>query len=225
MSTQSLSFTLRVVETYADLLLACRVRADAYGHKVPAYRETMAVPDAVDASPWTAIFLCEDKATGKAVGTMRIQSTTRGDAELEIEKYVTPPAELCLHGRAEVTRLSSVVGADPFVRLALWKAAYLHCMAVQARWLLIGVRKPSLIRAYEQMGAADIFNDRRTVPLGHAGNLPHRVFALDIGSCEKNWRSDNHPILAFMVDTVHPDISVIPSVHRYPAEHVRLHVA
>ncbi len=224
MSSESLSFTLRPVETYADLLTACSVRAEAYGHKIPAYRESMARPDAVDASPWTAIFLCEDKATGKPVGTMRIQSTTRGNTKLEIENYIVPPPELELHGRAEITRLSSIIGADPFVRLALWKAGYLYCMATQARWLLMGVRKPALLRAYERMGARDIYDDRRAVPLGHGGNLPHRVLALDIGACEQNWRANNHPMLNFMVGTVHRDISVVPSVHRQPAEQVRLHV-
>ena len=58
--SESLSFFLRPVETYADLLIACAVRAEAYGYKVPAYRESMLKPDAVDLSPWTAVFLCED---------------------------------------------------------------------------------------------------------------------------------------------------------------------
>ena len=111
------------------------------------------------------------------------------------------------------------------MRLALWKAGYLYCMAIQARWLMMGVRKPALIRAYEKMGAKDIFDDRHTVALGHAGNLPHRILALDIGSCDRNWRENNHPMLHFMVGTVHPDIAVVPSVHRYAAaEKVRLHV-
>ena len=224
MTTESLSFTLRPVESYEDLLRACQVRAEAYGHKEPAYRESMVRPDAVDASPWTAVFICEDKITGQAVGTMRVQWTTRGQTKLEIEKYVVPPPELELHGRAEITRLASPVGADPFVRLALWKAGYLYCMATQARWLLIGVRKPSLIRAYEQMGAKDIFDDRHSIPLAYAGNLPHRVLALDIGACDQNWREKNHPLLHFMVGTVHPDIAVIPSVHRYAPEKVRFHV-
>jgi hypothetical protein len=227
MTNESLSFTLRPVEDYDDLLLACRVRAEAYGRKDPAYLRSMAQPDAIDTSPWTAVFLCEDKTTGNAVGTMRIQSTTRGQTHLEIEKYVVPPPELEVHGRAEISRLASVIGADPFVRLALWKASYLYCMAIQVRWLMLGVRKPALIRAYEKMGAKDIFDDRRTVPLGHGGNLPHRIFALDIGSCERNWRQGNHPMLNFMVGTVHPDITVVPSVHRYAAavpEKVRLHV-
>lgn len=225
MPSESLSFTLRPVETQEDLLLACKVRAAAYGYKVPSYLESMALPDAVDASPWTTVFLCEDKTTGEAVGTMRIQATTRGQTKLEIEKYVIPPPELELHGRAEISRLASILGADPFVRLGLWKAAYLYCMAIQARWLMIGVRKPALIRAYEKMGAKDIFDDRHTVPLGHAGNLPHRILALDIGSCDQNWREGNHPMLHFMVGTVHPDITVVPSVHSYaPAEKVRLHI-
>jgi hypothetical protein len=222
---ESLGFTLRPVETHADLLRACSVRAQAYGHKDSAYRESMSCPDAVDASPWTSVFLCEDKATGTPVGTMRVQSTTLGETTLEIEKYVPPPRALEQYGRAEITRLAAVLGADPFVRVALWKASYLYCMAIQARWLLMGVRKPSLLRAYEQMGARDIFDDRRAVPLGHAGNFPHRVLALDIGSCERNWRAGNHPLLEFMVDTVHPDISVLPSVHRQAAKEVRLHVA
>jgi len=219
-----LSFTLRPVETHEDLLLACEVRAQAYGRKFPEYFESMSVPDAVDSSPWTAVFLCEDKITSEAVGTMRVQSTTRGNAKLEIEKYVQPTPALENFGRAEITRLSAVHGADPFVRLALWKAAYLYCMAIQARWLIIGVRKPSLLRAYQQMGATDIFEDGRTVRIAHGGNLPHRVLALDVGDCERKMRAGNTPLFHFLFGAVHQDISVMPSVHRRVAERVRLHV-
>lgn len=224
MHTESLTFTLRLVETYEDLIRACNVRAEAYGHKIPAFRESMAQPDHVDASPWTSVFLCEDKDTGNAVGTMRIQSTTRGATTLEIEKFVTPPAELQEQGRAEVTRLASVRGADPFVRLGMWKACYLYCIAIQARWILMGVRKPSLLRAYERMGATDIFADRHEVPLGHAGNLPHRVLALDVGTVDQRWREGYPELWHFFFATIHPDISVVPLVHRQPIEKVRLHV-
>jgi hypothetical protein len=221
---ESLSFILRPVESHHDLLLACSIRAQAYGRKNPAYLETMAAPDAVDASPWTAIFLCEDKATGEPVGTMRIQSTTRGNSKLEIEKYIETPLTLLPAGRAEVTRLSATLGADPFVRLALWKAAYLYCMAVQARWLLMGVSKPALIRAYKEMGAKDIYEDGRSIVLGHAGIRPHRVMALDIGACEQRFREEANPLLHFMVGTVHPDIVIFPSMPRDLAKEVRFHV-
>ena len=224
MPDESLSFRLRPVETHQDLLTACDVRAQAYGRKYPEYGHSMATPDDVDASPWTAVFLCEDKITGEAVGTMRVQSTTRGNSKLEIEKYIQPTPELELFGRAEITRLAAVHGADPFVRLGLWKAAYLYCMATQARWLMMAVRKPSLLRAYERMGATDIFDDRRTVRIGYGGNLPHRILALDIGACERRFREENNPLFHFMFGAVHQDISVIPSVHRDAAKQIRLHV-
>ncbi len=224
MPDESLSFSLRPVETHDDLLLACEVRARAYGRKFPEYGESMSVPDAIDASPWTAVFLCEDKFTGEAVGTMRVQSTTRGNSKLEIEKYVQPTPELENFGRAEITRLAALQGADPFVRLALWKAAYLYCMAIQARWLIMGVRKPSLLRAYQQMGATDVFEDKRTIRIAHGGNLPHRVLALDIGACERRFREENNPLFHFMFGAIHQDISVLPSVHRRVPKHVRLHV-
>jgi len=224
LAAESLSFMLRPIDTYDDLLRACRVRAQAYGQKDPAYRESMARPDEVDASPWTTVFICEDKVTGDAVGTMRIQTTTRGMERLEIEKYVVAPPEMELYGRGEITRLAAPLGADPFVRLALWKAGYLFCMASQVRWLMMGVRKPSLIRAYEKMGATDIYDDRRAVPLAYAGNLPHRILALDIGACDQNWRQQNHPLLHFMVGTVHPDISVLRSVNRHTPKQVRFQV-
>ncbi len=225
MSDAPLSFTLRPAVSHDDLLRACSVRAEAYGRKNPAFRELMAAPDAVDASPWTAVFLCEDKATGRPVGTARVQSTTRGNSQLEIEKYVSPPPELASHGRAEITRLSAVVGADPLVRVALWKAGYKYAYDVGARWLLIGVRKPSLTRAYEQMGARDIFDDRRLVSLGHAGNLPHRVLGLDIGSLERNWKANNHPLYHFFFGAKHQDIVLMPSMERHRPEEVRLQVA
>lgn len=66
-SPRLLSFALRPVCTHGDLMLACNVRAEAYGHKIPEYRERMAHPDPIDSSPWTAIYLCEDKADGRPI--------------------------------------------------------------------------------------------------------------------------------------------------------------
>ena len=221
MATESFSFTLHQVTTHADLMRACSVRAEAYGRRYPEYRDRMLVPDDVDSSPWTGVYLCEDKISGEAVGTMRIQTTANGGA-LEIEKYVTVPDDLKSHGRAEISRLSAVTGADPFVRLAMWKAGYLHCLASHIRWLILGVRKPGLLRAYEQMGAKDV---TEATNLPHGGNLLYRILGLDVLSAENNWQEQNHPLLQFMVSTTHPDISV-PSMHRLPgaAEDIRVGV-
>lgn len=210
--TESLSFTLRPAVSDNDVRLACKVRAEAYGRKVEAYRNTMLTPDDVDQSPWTTIYLCEDKMSGEPVGTMRIQSTADGGA-LEIEKHVRIPAALESHGRAEISRLSAAAGADPFVRLALWKAGYLHCMATRVRWLVLGVRKPGLLRAYEKMGAEDL-TDPAVLP--YAGNLMYRILGLDVLSAESKWQAKNHPLLQFMVATTHPDIQM-PLMHHLPA--------
>ena len=224
MVEESLSFTLRPAVTHDDLLKACAVRAEAYGNRDPAYRAAMAIPDGIDASPWTTVFLCEDKATQRPVGSMRIQAHARGHGELELEKYVQLPERITSTSRAEITRLSAVLGADPFVRLALWKVGYLACVEQGIRWLVMGVRKPSLIQAYEKMGAKDVFGDGRSVPLAYAKNLPHRVFALDVEDCPRHWESQDHPLLSFMTRTLHRDIVSKSLVDRNSSQQVGLHV-
>ena len=223
MSTESFTFTLREALSSADMELVCQVRVAAYGRKYPEYRESMAVPDAVDRTPQTTVFLCEDKFSGAVIGTMRVQSTTDG-GELEIEKYITVPAALLQHGRAEISRLATVPGCDPLVRLALWKAGYLHCLANNIRWLVLGVRKPGLLRAYEEMGAQDV---TEAASLPHGGNLLYRILGLDVLAAEDSWQRRNHPLLKFMVHTTHPDLTV-PSMYlhrgRSVSENVGLHV-
>ena len=170
-----------------------------------------AAPDPVDAAPNTTVYLCEDKLSGEPVGTMRIQSTADGgtSGNREVRRHSQGP-EALWPGRD--LALSAVLDADPFVRLALWKAGYLHCMATRVRWLMLGVRKPGLLKAYEEMGAEDITDP---APLPYAGNLPHRILGLDVLSAESKWRDKNHPLLQFMVFTTHPDIQM-PLMHRAP---------
>ncbi len=220
MRRETLSFTLRRAETHGDLLRACQVRAAAYGYKVPAYRESMAEPDAIDASPWTTVFLCEDKISGEAVGTMRVQTRKRDRGELAMERYVTLPDLLLRAACAEVTRLAAPVGSDPFVRLALWKAAYLFAAGQGISWIVMTVRKPSLIRAYERMGSKDIFPNRPDgFFLPYVGDLPHRIYGLDIDNFYGFWSDSKHPLLEFMTATKHEDILVFPpSVDRRPSK-------
>ncbi len=210
MSTDSLSFTLRLAESQEDLAKVCEVRSLGYGHHSPALREHMAIPDAIDQSPWTAVFLCEDKASGAPVGTMRVQDNTRGGVQVEIEKYLQLPEWLTTigSGRCEMSRLVVTTGADPLVKAALWKAGYLRCLAMKIQWLIIGARKPGLMRQYEYLGAKDMYEDRRLVPMGHGWNLPHRVFVLNILTAALDWYQERHRLLRFMVETDHPDISI-----------------
>jgi len=210
MTSQTLSFSLRVAANQDDLLRACQVRSASYGHHLPALSETLAFPDSTDLSPHTSVFLCEDKRTGKPVGTARVQTSTRGNATLPIESCIDLPQPMLRHGRAEITRMASAPGADPLVRLALWKAGYLYCLANQAKWLLIGARSPALLRGYKRLGAIELFGDGRMVELSYTGNMPHYVLSFDVIAAERNWFESSHPLFKFMFDTVHADLQLFP---------------
>ncbi len=208
MTSQALTFTLRTAATMADLQLACTVRSNSYGHHLPSLTEAFAAPDATDLSPHTAVLLCEDKTTGEPIGTARIQTTTRGNAMLPIETCVDVPEDMKRSGRAEITRMAANPGADPLVRLALWKAGYLYCLANQAKWLLIGARSPALARGYKRLGAENMFADDRMVPLTYTDNMPHFILTFNVIAAERNMNQTNHPLYAFMVETVHEDIQL-----------------
>ncbi len=219
MTTQTLSFTLRLVADHYDLKRCCKVRAASYGHHLPELAEPFAYPDSTDVSPHLAVLLCEDKKTGSAIGTARIETTTRGGGSLEIESCLSLPEDMARHGRAEITRMASVPGADPLVRLALWKAGYLYCLANQAKWLLIGARSQALARSYRRLGAVDLYDDGRMVPLPYTGNIPHFVLTFDVIAAERHWFECNHSLFEFMFDTVHADIQLFaPSALRRPLQ-------
>jgi hypothetical protein len=157
---------------------------------------------------------------------MRVQTRQHDRGELEMERYVKLPEYLQLATCAEVTRLAAPVGSDPFVRLALWKAAYLFSASQGISWIVMTVRKPSLIRAYERMGSKDIFPSRpEGFVLPYVGSVPHRIYALDIDNFYGFWSDSKHPLLEFMTATHHEDIMAVPpSMDRLPIGRVGLRV-
>lgn len=209
MST-TLSFTVRLAASPADLRDACAVRASAYGRHLPALRDALEAPDAFDGRPGTALVICRDKASGAAVGTVRIQRASA--APLAIEESAALPEVLRLRPRAELTRLAVLPGADAQVRLMLMKAAYLWCLASQVRWMVIGARSDALIRIYRRLGFVDVFGADARVPLAHAGGLLHRVLAFDVTAAERTWLAARHGLYPFMIETFHPDLQLFDPV-------------
>lgn len=205
MST-SLGFTVRLAASTADLRDACAVRGSAYGRHLPQMRSTLVQPDAIDAQPGTAVIVCRDKASGQAVGTLRIQRASA--APLQIEHSVALPEQFRQRPRAELTRLAVLPGADAQVRLMLMKASYLWCLASQVRWMVIGARSDALIRIYRGLGFADVFGADDRFPLAHAGGLPHRVLAFDVTAAERTWLAARHGLYPFMIETFHPDLQL-----------------
>jgi len=205
-STATLGFTLRPARHRADLLDACRVRAAAYGHHLPGQAGPLARPDALDGQPGSALLLARDKASGRAIGTLRIQHNQH--APLPLEASLILPHKWASARRAEITRLAVLPGTDAALRLLLMKACYLYCLASQVRWLVIGARSPALIRIYRRLGFADVLGPDDLVPLAHAGGLPHRILALDIVAAERTWLTAGHGLYPFMIETWHPDLQL-----------------
>lgn len=214
MSTTTLSFTIRVAQDIDDLQRACDVRAASYGHHMPELEANFAKPDVLDLSSAVAVLLCEDKVTGEAIGTARVQ--TNASEPLLIEQCVEMPALYEKQGRAEITRLATLPGADLVIKIALQKAVYLYCQAVQARWMIIGARNEALVRNYLRLGFSNLFENGHTVPLSYAGNLPHHVLVMDTFAVERNWLANHNGLYDFFFRTHHPDIQLMPRARIAP---------
>ncbi len=210
MASASLTFTLTPAVSWDDLVQAAKVRSVSYSRHAPWMSAMLADPEEVDLLPSTVVFICRDKASGDVVGTARVQVTLRGP--LLIEQCITVPDDMAQSARAEITRLASVPGSDPLVKLALMKAGYLYCLANQVRWLVIGARNEALMRQYLRLGFVDVFDADRRVPLTYAGGIPHRILKFDVTAAERTWLSSGHALYPFMVETLHPDIRIFPDI-------------
>jgi hypothetical protein len=199
-----LGFVLELVSSTQDLLDACSVRAQAYGHHLPDMGRKLGEPDELDFAPGVSVFVCRDKAEGRVMGTMRIRSNVFGPLMME-GSFSLPP---WIDGarRAEITRLAVRVGADPLIRLSLWKASYLFCMANRLEWMVVGARNEALIRNYRRLGFVDVFGPDQLMPLAHTGGLPHRIMAFENTSAERRWSEMRHPLYQFVFETMHADL-------------------
>lgn len=206
MVSEGLSFSIRLARSGSDLADACAVRAQAYGHHVPAMQQQLAAPDELDLQRGTAVVLCRDKATQRAIGTARIQRS--GAGPLQLERSVALPDWLADHPKAELTRLAVMPGADALTRLMLMKAGYLYCLASQIRWMVIGARSDALIRIYRGLGFRDVLAPDERVPLAHAGGMPHRILAFDVTAAERTWLATGHGLYPFMIETFHPELQL-----------------
>ena len=160
------------------------------------------------------MLLCEDKRSGAPVGTMRLQTSFGGP--LQIERSVAMPAEVLACSRVELTRFAVAQGADPLVKLALMKAAFLHSRTAGVQLMLLGARSPALVRLYQRLQCRELFGPGDRFPLQHAGGVAHQVLINDLRTVEQRWRADGHAWLAFMLETSHPDIDLADALPALP---------
>lgn len=199
-----LPFTVRVVRQEQQLRKAVAIRQRAYGRHLPALGELLREPEPQDRDPCCVVLLAQSRLDGEPLGTLRIQ--TNRHRPLALESSVELPDWLCGASLAEATRLGVAEGRiGRMVKTMLFKAFYQHCLAADIDWMVIGARSP-LDRMYEALLFEDVFPGRGTIPLKHAGNLPHRILAFELETAEARWRAARHPLLDLFVHTSHPDI-------------------
>lgn len=71
--------------------------------------------------------------------------------------------------------------------------------------MVITARKPA-DRLYEALLFQDVLPGGTLVPMHHVGNMPHRVMAFSVPDAHSNWVAAQHPLYAYVFQTVHPDI-------------------
>lgn len=203
---ERLPFTIKIVQSEIELLKAIRVRHTAYGRHLPELGEALKEPEAMDFDADVTILLAESKLDGSPLGTARIQ--TNAFRPLSVERSIELPAHMQGHRLAEVTRLGVETGRiGREVKIALVKASFMYCERNAIEWAIAAGRAP-IDQQYEALLFSDLYQDQGFVPLKHAGNIPHRVMAFEIGTGHARWTAARHPLLDFFSNTEHPDISV-----------------
>lgn len=198
-----LPFNVRAVRTHEDLQKALRLRATCYGHHFGDKSTPYEDPEPEDMDLGSILFLAESKDTGEAVGCLRFMTNSHN--HLNIQRHVTLPSEIAKHHIADIRRLSVVKGpGGRQVKLALFKAVYLHAVAMQVRYLVIGARAP-LIRDYLALYFQDIFPEALTVDLL---GKPHRILYFDVSKAEREWRERGNRWYEVIFHDFHPDIEL-----------------
>lgn len=206
MPVEDLLFTVRLVRDQESLKKAVMIRHSAYMRHVPEFAEALACPESSDRDPGVVVLLAESKFDGAPLGTMRIQ--TNEFKPLSLEQSIELPDYLRDRSLAEATRLGVTnerVGR--LVKSALFKAYYQYCMNMGIEYMVIAGRSP-IDRQYERLMFEDVYPGLGYIPLRHANNMPHRVMSFNVQTARSRWAKANHPLLNFVCNTHHPDISV-----------------
>jgi hypothetical protein len=203
---ERLPFSVRVVSDAEALDKAVQIRHAAYARHVPDLARTLLQPEAADFSAGSVVLLAQSHLDGSPLGTMRIQ--TNRYEPLALEQSLALPDDLSGCLLAEATRLGVAEGrVGTLVKTVLFKAFYLYCLHSGIDWMVVTGRAP-VDRQYLRMLFEDVYPDIGYIPMRHVGNLPHRVMKFEVRTAQERWAAVHHPMLKFMVETHHPDISL-----------------
>lgn len=209
MQTERLPFTVKLVTSEEDLAKAVSIRHRAYARHVPAVAQVLTQAEPYDFEKGAVVLLAESKLDGSPLGTMRIQTNRyRG---LILEQSVELPVWLQGLSLAEATRLGVAEGRiGRLVKTVLFKAYYQFCQLAGIDWMVIAARYP-LDKQYVALQFQDVYQAGEYIPMSHAGSIPHRVLAFEVGTAQARWAATNHPLLHFMCGIHHQDIMILES--------------
>jgi hypothetical protein len=207
MREEALPFTIRVVSNIKDLEKAVRIRHAAYMRHLPGFAGELTLPEDADSEQGVVVLLAESKIDGSPIGTMRIQTNVY--KPLVLEQSVTLPDWVGTKRLAEATRLGvTQERVGRIVTTALFKAFFLYCRQNRIDYMVIAARSP-VDRQYDRLLFKDVYPDAGYIPLKHAGQIPHRILALDVNNVEAIWAQAKHPLHDYIFHTFHSDINVV----------------
>ena len=205
-----LPFTVRIVRTEEHLSKAVEIRAQSYGRHFPDVGERFRSPEEADRAAFSLVLLAESKASGEALGTLRIETNSKGG--LAVETLLPPDSAYGGKTIAFVTRLGVKNGGEAsLVKLTLFKALHRYCLACQIDWIVV-IARPPMDRQYLRLGFQDVYEPGTLIPIRWADFVPMRLLALETISCEREWRASGNPLYRFMFVDYCPDITVFSSV-------------
>jgi hypothetical protein len=206
MTVERLPFTISIVQSSTELRQAVAVRHGAYARHVPAFAETLQVPESSDLEDGVAVLLASSKLDGSPLGTMRIQ--TNRFKPLGLEESLALPQWLAARPLAEAARLGvTEERAGRLVKSMLFKAYFQYCQLHEIEWMVITARSP-VDRTYDRLLFDDVYPGLGYIPLHHVNNMPHRVMKFEVGTAQERWAKVGHPMYDFIFCTNHPDIDL-----------------
>jgi hypothetical protein len=189
---------IRIATTTADLERAAAIRYQAHTHRGSSWAHVLARPEAADVDDGVTVLLAEAAHDATPLGTMRIHLRDRHP--LPLEASVRLPSPLCNCRLAEAERLA-VLPSTPLARdarNALFRACWQHVRLHDVEWLVATAVSP-VDRIYEGLLFEDVFAPGTWLPMRHAGDLPHRVMAVQIDRAPAAWAQRGHPLLGYML--------------------------
>lgn len=203
-------YRIRIARTSEQLQSAVNVRFQAYSKKLQALASKVKQPGILDYTHEPVILLAEDRTTGQAVGTLRINS---GSSILDMLDDIDLPANIVEERVAFVSRMAVVgtVQERHLVRSLLQKAVFQLCIAKQLNRILLLAVEPRE-RLFYRWGFSDVYADGNARFPEFLDKFPVKALFIDTYSVERLWREQAHPLYDFLFGTFHPEIEVFASL-------------